>query len=76
MEGDQVADLVRLARGLGADELAVLLFVAERLHGGREQYGALTLRTDTRDFVREALEEAVDLVAYAAMHLVRAQGAA
>ena len=69
---ERLGKLREIVAGLNTDELAVLLFVADRLHKGRERYSALRLREDARDFIREALEEAVDLSAYAAMHLVRA----
>lgn len=60
-----------LAGELGADELAVLCLVAERLKIGRERYGDLQVATDRRDFGVEALEETADGLVYAAAALIR-----
>ena len=62
--------LTSIAEHLGHDELAVLILVAERLRGGRRIYGELHLATDTRNFARQALEEAADLAVYAAAGLI------
>lgn len=59
---------------LRTDEIAVLTLIAERLLRGRERYGELRVATDRRDFVREALEEAADGLAYAAAALMRRRG--
>jgi hypothetical protein len=69
----QLARLTTVAAQLGADELSVLLLVAERLVKGRKLYGSLRVVTDRRDFTREALEEAADLAVYAAAGLLRNQ---
>ena len=54
------------------DELRVVLYVCERLLGiGREQYGALELANDPRDFDQEMAEEAVELLVYAAARFLR-----
>jgi hypothetical protein len=66
-----IVQLTAVAKGLGPDELAVLLLVAERLAKGRKLYGSLHVATDHRDFTREALEEAADLAVYAAAGLLR-----
>ncbi len=58
--------LLTTAERLGADELAVLELLAHRLRQGQRRYGELRLRTDRRDFGREAIEEAADLAVYAA----------
>jgi hypothetical protein len=63
--------LRELASGLGPDEQAVLLLVAERLTVGRERYGELQIECDRRDFRTEALEEAADRLVYAACALVQ-----
>ena len=63
--------LLTTAEKLGADELAVLELLARRLRLGQRRYGALRLRTDLRDFAREALEEAADLAVYATAGLLR-----
>jgi hypothetical protein len=70
-EGDRLDPLMACAAQLGADELAVLVLVAERLVRGRQIYGELNLATDVRDFRREALEEAADMAVYAAAALLR-----
>ncbi|MGD0948608.1 MAG: hypothetical protein ABSA52_14405 [Candidatus Binatia bacterium] len=62
--------LTSISTHLGRDELAVLVLVSERLRVGRRRYGELRLDTDTRDFRREALEEAADLAVYAAAALI------
>ena len=63
--------LLSLASGLGPDEQAVLLIVAERLTVGRQRYGTLDVATDGRRFGIEALEEAADGLVYAACALMR-----
>lgn len=54
------------AATLGADELDVLEHVASRLVMGAQQYGALVLETDGRDWDKEASEELVDALVYRA----------
>ena len=56
---------------LNDDEQRVLLAIAKRLAMGREQYGALDLATDPRDWTKEAYEEALDMSNYLAMALVK-----
>jgi hypothetical protein len=56
---------------LNADELEVLLEVAEALVHGSVKYGALDLNNDVRDFAAEALEEQRDYLAYRAMEIVK-----
>lgn len=63
--------LLAAAEALGPDELQVLALVAERVALGRRLYGSLALRSDQRDFRREALEEAADGLFYAAVALLR-----
>ena len=63
--------LLTLARLLGADELAVLTLVADRLAQGQERYGLLDVATDRRCFRVEALEEAADGLVYVAVALMR-----
>ena len=65
--------LFAIAEQLGPDELAVLTLLPERLRGGRRIYGELRLATDTRDFTREALEEAADMAVYAAAGLLQTE---
>lgn len=67
----QLEQLNGVAAMLGPDELAVLLLVAQRLAKGRRQYGELHIGSDRRCFPVEALEEAADGLAYAAVALLR-----
>lgn len=48
------------------DELRVVDAILLRLELGRERYGALNLRADSRDWRREGDEELVDLAVYRA----------
>jgi hypothetical protein len=64
-------DLIALLDRLGPDEVRVLYALACRLEVGAGVYGPLHLRTDLRDFGREASEEALDLAAYAAMQFLK-----
>jgi len=66
--------LVEICAELGADELRVLVLVAERLAKGRARYGALAVERDGRDFRTEALEEAADGLVYVACGLMRERG--
>lgn len=68
---DLAQRLMATAADLGADELRVLLLVAERLAKGRQRYGELELGSDRRDFSHESLEEIADALVYAACALVR-----
>ena len=60
-----------LAGTLSSDELSLVVLLAERLATGRRTYGVLRVHEDGRNFPREALEEAVDLAAYAGMALLK-----
>lgn len=64
-------ELISLARSLGAEECAVLVFLARRLLVGQRQYGRLDLATDGRDFVRERAEELADALVYTACDELR-----
>lgn len=66
--------LTGLCAELGADELRVLLLVAERLVKGRRCYGALHVESDGRDFRVETLEEIADALVYSACSLMRGGG--
>jgi hypothetical protein len=61
----ELYELWQIVQRLNADERAPLLVLARRIAMGREQYGALDLVTDARDFRSELLEELADGVAYA-----------
>ena len=56
---------------LGPDELRVMLFLAERLRGGKRVYGALDLATDRRDWRKERDEELADAIVYSACEALR-----
>jgi hypothetical protein len=61
------AELSGIARGLGHDEVRVLVRIAVRLRGGREAYGPLDLANDARQFrTKEAREEIEDALVYLA----------
>lgn len=59
---------------LKGDEGAVLAEVAERLLMGQRNYGVLDLASDTRDWLKEARAEALDLVVYAAFRFLTGRG--
>lgn len=74
---DHVARLAHLASRLGADELRVLLAIAERLTLGAVEYGALDIEHDTRNWRAEASAESLDRAVYLAIDdLKRAEAAA
>jgi len=55
----------RIAK-LSEDERKVVEFIVERLEMGRGLYGALHLKSDTRDFTIERAEELADVLVYSA----------
>jgi hypothetical protein len=58
---------------LGADEVCVLVRIAERLKGGADTYGALHVAKDTRAFrTKEAREEVEDALVYFAFAWLKA----
>ena len=67
-----LAHLLDTACGLGDDELAVLVLIAERIAAGRGIYGELDIDTDRRNFAGECLEEVADGLVYVASALIRA----
>ena len=66
-----LAELGEVLERLGDDEIAVLHLVATRVLAGQATYGHLSVASDGRDFVREALEEACDGCFYIAVSLLR-----
>jgi hypothetical protein len=54
---------------LSKDEEKVLATIRKRFEHGRREYGRLELDTDRRGFVKEALEEILDMSLYIAMKL-------
>lgn len=73
-----VASGTWLARvcALGFDERTILETCAERLGAGSKTYGPWRLDQDDRDHAREAYEEVIDALHYAAAGLLRARDAA
>ena len=67
--------LLGIAQVLSAEELDVLLAVAEGLMTGRQVYGPLDPAKDRRDFVNETLEEVRDALVYIGAELVRVRHA-
>jgi hypothetical protein len=71
-DGASMAErLVEICAELGADELRVVILVAERLRVGQRRYGRFDVGTDRRDFHHEAIEEVADALVYAACGLMR-----
>jgi hypothetical protein len=71
MPPDPRHELATVIDALNDDEARVVLTFARRIRAGRDAYGPLDLTRDTRDFRREAGEEALDLAAYLAFELVK-----
>src|SRR5262245_30794196 len=70
-----LVDLATIACSLSDHELNVLVTIAARVRVGQSRYGCLRLAHDSRDFCREALEEACDGHFYlAAGHLRASEG--
>lgn len=55
------------------DEERVTLLIQSRLARGYKDYGALDLDNDNRDFIKEALEEVLDMSVYIASKLIKLQ---
>ena len=51
----------------------ILKLIKQRLTKGEERYGKENISSDGRDFVQEALEEALDCSVYLAGHLLEIQ---
>ena len=56
----QIDHLAAIARELEPDAVDILVTQAERLAAGRAQYGDLDIDTDKRDWLEQAIEEALD----------------
>ena len=48
----------------------ILNLIGQRLDKGKKRYGKENISSDGRDFVQEALEEALDCAVYLAAHLI------
>ena len=53
--------------------LKILELIGKRLAKGEKRYGKENISSDGRDFVQEALEEALDCAVYLAGHLIEIQ---
>ena len=51
----------------------LLKLIEQRLDKGKKRYGKENISSDGRDFVKEALEEALDCAVYLAAHLIEIQ---
>ena len=51
----------------------ILNLIEQRLAKGEKRYGKENISSDGRDFVQEALEEALDCSVYLAGHLIEIQ---
>ena len=51
----------------------LLKLIEQRLDKGKKRYGKENISSDGRDFVQEALEEALDCAVYLAAHLIEIQ---
>lgn len=68
---DAMRKMNTLLPELGDDEINVLVRVTERLRGGADAYGELSIATDRRNWVVEALAEVLDCQVYTACALLR-----
>lgn len=68
---DLRAQLTETAQRLNADELAVVQWVAARMLKGKDTYGPLSVRTDSRDMLGEMAEEQIDTAAYGGIEFVK-----
>ena len=53
--------------------LEILDLISKRLIKGKKRYGKENISSDGRDFIQEALEEALDCAVYLAAHLIEIQ---
>ena len=51
----------------------ILKLIEQRLDKGKKRYGKENISSDGRDFIQEALEEALDCAVYLAAHLIEIQ---
>jgi len=56
-----------------SDEKKIISLISARLGRGRGQYGPWLIDNDCRDYLQEALEEALDLAIYLAGEILRLQ---
>lgn len=65
-----LSEATGLLASLSEDELEVVLMILRGMKRGREKYGPLELSTDSRDMLKEALEEMRDFAVYASAKLM------
>ena len=53
--------------------IKILDLIEQRLEKGKKRYDKENISSDGRDFVQEALEEALDCAVYLAAHLIEIQ---
>ena len=53
--------------------LRILDLIGQRLAKGEKRYGKENIASDGRDFIQEALEEALDCAVYLAGHIIELQ---
>lgn len=70
---DLLGEVLSIWPRMSRDERRLLACITRRLDRGRQDYGALDLAKDRRDFGQEAGEELVDGVIYLAAELIRRQ---
>ena len=51
----------------------ILNLIKKRLDKGQQRYGKENIASDGRDFIQEAIEEALDCAVYLAGHLIEIQ---
>ena len=51
----------------------ILNLIKKRLDKGQQRYGRENIASDGRDFIQEAIEEALDCAVYLAGHLIEIQ---
>lgn len=68
-----IRQIAEVSIGASADELRVIICVAERLRMGRDVYGPLNVKTSGRDYAKDLREEIYDAMAYCAMKAIAGQ---
>ncbi len=68
---DMRNELIALVQVLEPDAVEVLHMQAARLARGKEQYGALDVDKDRRDWAKETAEELVDGLTYLNLELMK-----
>lgn len=69
-----IRELSALLTALGHDELDAIGMLLDRVAEGRKVYGEAVVAPDPRNFVHEALQEALDASFYLGLALLRLEG--